>query len=104
MKKDRNTFFSEYGFNQTTNMMPTMPNQNMMPNASMMPNQTFAANSSLYAGPAVNMNQNMYSDIDARLAKIERELNRLENRISRLEGDYKSQPDDMNYSNSLYMV
>ena len=56
MKKDRNTFFSEYGFNQSTNMFP---NQNMIPN--MMPNQTFAANSSMYSGPTpnINMNQNM---------------------------------------------
>ena len=99
MKKDRNTFFSEYGFNQTTNMMPT---PNMIPN--MMPNQTFSANSSLYSGPSLNMNQNMYADIDSRLAKIERELNRLETRVSRLEGDGKSNIDDINYSNSLYMV
>lgn len=101
MKKDRNTFFSEYGFNQSTNMFP---NQNMIPN--MMPNQTFAANSSMYSGPTpnINMNQNMYSDIDSRLAKIERELNRLETRVSRLEGENKSNIDDINYSNSLYMV
>ena len=54
MKKDRNAFFSEYGYN--TNMMVpgNMPNQNMMGN-------TISANSNFYSGPAnPNMNNNMY--------------------------------------------
>ena len=53
MKKDRNAFFSEYGYN--TNMMVpgNMPNQNMMGN-------TISANSNFYSGPAnPNMNNNM---------------------------------------------
>ena len=46
MKKDRNAFFSEYGYN--TNMMVpgNMPNQNMMGN-------TISANSNFYSGPAI---------------------------------------------------
>lgn len=101
MKKDRNSFFSEYGYNQSSGFIP---NQNM----NMLPNQTVAANSNFYIGPTPNygnnVSTNMYSDIDARMAKIERELNRLETRVSRLEGDNKSTIDDINISSNMYMV
>ena len=100
MKKDRNSFFQEYGMNGYNNMMPNM----------MMPNQAFSANSSFYSGPGMNynpnMNNNMYSDIDSRLSKIERQLNRLETRISHLEGDNPNTNiniDEYN-SNPMYMV
>lgn len=93
MKKDRNAFFQEYGMNAYNGNMPNM----------MMPNQAFSANSSFYSGP---MNNNMYSDIDSRLSKIERQLVRLENRISRLEGDNQTNIniDEYNSSNPMYMV
>ncbi len=100
MKKDRNSFFSEYSMNsfQSPNMMP-MPGQ--------MPNQMFSANSNFYAGPAMQNNPNMYSDIDARFAKIERTINRLEARINRLEGDNQTNNiniDEYNNNNPMYMV
>ena len=97
MKKDRNSFFSEYSMNSFDTGMPNM----MMG----MPNQSFSANSNFYAGPAMP-NTNMYSDIDSRLSKIERQLNRLESRISRLEGDNNQTNiniDEYN-SNPMYMV
>ena len=98
MKKDRNSFFQEYGMNAYNGNMPNM----------MMPNQTFSANSSFYSGPNMmpNMNNNMYSDIDSRLSKIERQIVRLENRISRLEGDNQTNIniDEYNASNPMYMV
>ena len=87
MKKDRNSFFSEY--NMTSMNMP-----NMMPN----PNPIFSANSSVYSGP---MNPNMYSDLDSRLSKIERTLNRLETRINNLENGTSITE---SYNNSMYMV
>lgn len=95
MKKNRNSFFSEYGYN-------SMNNNNMM-----VPNQGMAANSQFYAGPMPNnMNTNMYSDIDSRLSKIEREINRLDVRVSRLEGtkEVPTTIDEQSYSNSMYMV
>ena len=99
MKKDRNSFFSEYGMSGYNSGMPNM---------NMMPNQAFSANSSFYSGPGfANMNNNMYSDIDSRLSKIERQLNRLETRVSRLEGDNNTNIniDDIQYnSNPMYMV
>ena len=101
MKRDRNSFFEGYG------MSTFEPNPNMFMG---MPNQ-FSANSSFSAGPNMynpNMSNNMYSDIDARLSKIERNLNRLENRISRLEGDNNHTNiniDDGTYNaNPMYMV
>lgn len=96
MKKDRNSFFSEYSMNSFNGGMP-----NMMP----MPNQAFSANSNFYAGP-IQTNPNMYSDIDARLSKIERQLSRLEARINRLEGDNQTNNiniDEYN-NNPMYMV
>lgn len=94
MKKDRNSFFSEYGYNSIQS------NPNMV-----MPNQGAYANSTFYSGPMPNnMNNNMYGDLDSRLSKIERQLNRLETRVSRLEGDNNINNDDINYNNTMYMV
>ena len=98
MKKDRNSFFSEYSMNSFDTGMPN----NMMMG---MPNQSFSANSNFYAGPAMPYT-NMYSDIDSRLSKIERQINRLESRINRLEGDNNQTNiniDEYN-SNPMYMV
>ena len=98
MKRDRNSFFSEYSMNSFNTGIPN----NMMMNG--MPNQAFSANSNFYAGPAIP-NTNMYSDIDARLSKIERQLNRLETRISRLEGDNQTNISIDEYNNNpMYMV
>ncbi len=89
MKKDRNSFFSQfgsYGFNannQAPMMYPNM-NNNMMPN-----------------------NYNQDSDIDARLSKIERELNRIDSRLSKLESTTiatNTTNTDYNFANSMYMV
>ncbi|MDD2409718.1 MAG: hypothetical protein PHD03_03260 [Bacilli bacterium] len=111
MKKDRNTFFSGYGYNS---MNPGMGQ--MGPN--LIPNQV-AANSNFYAGPAVGGNimpgstmqqyGAMASDIDSRLSKLERQVNRLEMRVNKIEGDTGQTPgnyhdSDNNYSNSMYMV
>ena len=100
MKKDRNSFFSGYGYGPISN-------QNAMP----YPNQTVAASNQFYAGPAyqdtsmANMNNNMYSDIDSRISKIERRLNRVEARLNKLEGDTSlNYTDDYNSSNNMYMV
>lgn len=128
MKKDRNAFFESSSFNainpgmnpnmMNPNMMnPNMVNPNMM-NPNMMPGVPgqISSNANFYAGPPLNTNQNMGpgmsqsnipADIDSRLAKIERQINRLETRISKLEGDtgISTFPEnDTNYSNSMYMV
>lgn len=77
MKKDRNSFFSQYGYtgyNTNPNMGAYMP---MMNNT---------------------------QDIESRLNQIERELDRLEARISKLENLSNSTNTDINFANSMYMV
>lgn len=114
MKKDRNSFFSEYNMSSYNNMQPMMPN--------MYPNQV-ASQSSFYSGPAFdpnmqqqftpqnNINNNTYtSDIDSRISKIERQINRIETRLNKLESElsnnYNNTKDfnDNTYNNNMYMV
>jgi len=97
MKKDRNTFFSEYGFNQM-NQMNQGPNM-MMPGGGI--HHHGGAHDSM---PSHHMP--MPTDIDSRIAKLERAINRLETRISKLEGDgHITQTDhETHFNNSMYMV
>ena len=119
MKKDRNSFFSEYNMSAYNNIQPMMPN--------MYPNQV-ASQSSFYSGPAIdygmmqntgampnngmtqnNMNNNYTSDIDSRISKIERQINRIETRLNKLESElssnYSTSKDiDNSYNNNMYMV
>jgi len=90
MKKDRNAFFADYSFGNMN--QGNMMNQNMggwgnMPGTGHMP---------------------MPTDIDSRIAKLERQIGRLETRVSKLEGEYQpgmNIPSEYeNYSNSMYMV
>ena len=107
MKKDRNSFFQEYGMNAYNTNIPMQGFQGI-------PGQQVQSNSSFYAGPVMNptMNDNYTNEIESRISKIERQINRLESRINRLEGDFptnfnnhNSSIDDTNYSNSsMYMV
>jgi len=113
MKKDRNSFFSEYNMNayNTNPMMPMYPNQ-------------VASQSSFYSGPAYdpnimnmnavnnnmnnNMNNNYTTDIDSRISKLERQINRLETRLTKLENELSSfnTATDLNdtYNTNMYMV
>lgn len=99
MKKDRNSFFSGYGYGPINN-------------GGMIPNQTVSASNQFYAGPAMNyqdassgMSNNMYSDIDSRLSKIERRISRIESRLNKLEGDSSMNYDSDYSSNSnMYIV
>ena len=85
MKRDRNSFFSQFGSYGYNNQQP-MPNMNM----NTMP-QTY----------------NQDYDIDSRLSKIERELNRMDARLSKLEATTmvpQNNNTDFNFANSMYMV
>lgn len=117
MKKDRNTFFSSANMSQSSYMPNMMPNAmpGAMPN-NFAPYQEAQASQSFYAGqmPNNNMYNNnnydtSYSELDNRLAKIERQINRLDSRITRLEnanniGNVTNNITESNYSNSMYMV
>ena len=104
MKKDRNSFFSEYS--SYNNMQPMMPN--------MYPNQV-SSQSSFYSGPAMqdnmmqyqNMNNNYTTDIESRISKIERQINRIETRLKNIERELSNNfnnNNDTGYNNNMYMV
>lgn len=91
MKKDRNSFFSQYGYsayNQQPNYYPNMNN--------------------MQAGYNINSGINTENDIDSRLSRIEREINRLDARITKLESTLSTNTSttntDYNFANSMYMV
>lgn len=83
MRKNRNNFFNEPNLNYPNNMnvMPPYPNQ--MP-----------------------MNPNMdYNDLSERLAKVERQVNRLEHRLTKIENNSTLSTDDYESSNNnMYML
>lgn len=103
MKKDRNTFFSEYGFNGASGGM----NPNMMMPGGNMPNVNYPGGmpGGMPGGVPGQMPNPMPTDVEARIAKLERSLNRLETRVSKLEGEtVQAYDSDYNYNNSMYMV
>lgn len=110
MKKDRNAFFQEAGYYNQTNI-PT-PNMNIA-------NAPFAtqAQSSFYAGPITPMNYNTpnnmnampssnydFSDIESRLSKLERQVNRLDARVTKLESMNLYPTEDIDTTTNMYMV
>lgn len=94
MKKDRNSFFSQYGYSSYANNM--QPNMNMQPSMNMQ--------------PMINTNnpynQSVESDLESRISKLERENKILESRISKLESSMPKVTNntDYNFANSMYMV
>ncbi len=112
MKKDRNTFFAESSFMNNSNF----PNPNM--NVANMPfTQSSYANQGFYAGPMnnnmpinyntqpnPNTNYNDYSDLESRLSKIERQINRIDARLNKLENNNFYTTEDVDTTNNIYMV
>ena len=111
MKKDRNAFFQESGYFNQTNI-PT-PNMNIANGPF-----TTSSQSSFYAGPTPmnyntpnNMNANIpnipnydYSDIESRLSKLERQINRLDARITKLENTNLYPVEEIDTTTNMYMV
>ena len=108
MKKDRNSFFSEYNMSSYNNLGPMIPN--------MYPNQV-SSQSSFYSGPAMQdnmiqyqnqpMNNTYTSDIESRISKIERQIGRIENRLKNIESELSNNlniNNDQGYNNNMYMV
>ncbi len=100
MKKSRNSFFSESNF-QAYN-----PNMNMQPNNGGAPFQT--ASNYFYQGPMPNNYNTMPSgsDIESRLAKIERQINRIEYRLKNIENSNNiiTSEDFENNTTNMYML
>lgn len=108
MLKSRNSFFSESNMNSINYMNPNQPGMNYMtPNI-----QSQSVSNSFYQGPVPMdynyQNQNVYNngtvnDYDNRLAKLERSINRLDARITKLENKAQITTEDIT-NNNLYMV
>ena len=101
MKKDRNSFFNEQSYSYGAYMPNNMMNPNMMPSMSSNYQQSF------YSGPGYPMNGNASidnSDIEARLSKIERTINRLDSRITKLETTPSPTNENFENTTNMYMV
>ena len=83
MRKDRNSFFAESSANY----------QNFIP-----PQYQMAANNSMMYSGNVPLN----NDLNERLAKLERQINRLDHRLSKLEGSTVNNLDET--TNNMYML
>lgn len=105
MKKDRNSFFSQFG-SYGYNNQPPMMNVPAMPNVSS--NMSYQMNQG-YPDAQTSQQFGTYqtTDLDSRISKIERELNRMDARISKLEqtgSGINATNTDYNFANSMYMV
>lgn len=91
MRKNRNTFFAESNANY----------QGYNPMAANGPYQASNYSNSFYAGPIPND----YNDISQRLAKIERQISRIEHRLNKLEANNVKSTDDFEETtNNMYMI
>lgn len=97
MRKNRNAFFAENNMNF----------QGYNPMVANAPYQNVSANSSFYSGQLpmqMPMNVDM-NEISERLAKIERQISRLEHRINALESNTMKSTDDFeSTSGNMYMI
>ena len=96
MKRNRNSFFTNYNAHTESYIPNGMPYPNQQG-----PYTETNMNSNYYSGPALT-NTN---DIDNRLSKIERQINRLDNRLTKLENkeSISEIPSETTYNN-MYML
>ena len=97
MLRNRNSFFQEASMS-TQNFIPNMSYP--YPVNNQMPMSAASASQSYYSGPMPT--QNNMDDYENRLAKLERQINRLDSRITRLENSSKLESVDI--SSNMYMV
>lgn len=106
MKKDRNAFFQNQS--SSSYFYPTQPGMPMNPGMGAYPMAT-ESNSNFYQGPVMaqmpNQNVESYSsELESRLAKIERSINRLDTRVSKLESELSTNIGSNDYVTNNYMV
>ena len=108
MKKDRNSFFNESGFQQSYGT--SMPNFAMPNNYTMNTGFGQQSTQSFYAGPMGNtmqstsINNDYMSDLESRLSKIERQINRLDARMSKLESKGVLTTENYDSTTNMYML
>ena len=94
MRKNRNSFFTESN-TFTQGVMPIPPT---------MPYQAGTSYNSYYTGPNMGI-VNTQGDIETRVAKMERQINRLEHRISKLEGTTNNTyVENFDTTDNMYML
>ena len=106
MKKDRNAFFES---SQMSSSFTPTPNMMQMPKPNMMPYQAAQNSSSFYAGPDIPMNTypgNMTNnDYDNKISRLERQIQKLDSRITKLENSaFNESSDDININSNMYMI
>lgn len=105
MRKNRNAFFAENNMNF----------QGYNPMVANAPYQSASSNSSFYSGQMPMQNQmpgpmqmpiaNDFNDLSERIAKIERQINRLDHRINILEANTMKSTDDFeSTTNNMYII
>ena len=101
MKRDRNSFFESSNYNMSMYQNQPYP---MMNQAS---NNFYAAQNmpmpypnQHYASPS----NSIISELESKIAKLERSVNRLDARLSKLEGSSFFATDSYNGDNNMYMV
>ena len=96
MKKNRNAFFAENNMNF----------QGYNPMVANTPYQSASASSAYYSGSMPLNPLNMdFNDVSERLAKIERQINRLDHRLNKLESNSTISTDDFeSTTNNMYML
>ncbi len=105
MKKDRNAFFQNQS--SSSYFYPTQPQMPAMNAGFPMATES---SSNFYQGPVItpaypNGKDDTYSsELESRLAKIERSINRLDTRVSKLESEMPSSVGGSEYVTNNYMV
>lgn len=97
MRKERNAFFNESSYNSGYYFNPMMNPQ--LPN--------MEASSSFYMNQNMNQDPSTYNDIQTRLAKLERQVNRLEGRITKIENSPLTninESTNIDSNSNMYMI
>ena len=98
MRKNRNSFFTEANMNYTNFQNPGVMPQNIPYQAQVSGNFNYYQNQGM---PYIDNTDN----IENRLAKMERQINRLEHRVSKLENINTTFLDgDIDTTNNMYML
>lgn len=98
MLRNRNSFFQEASMSSQS----FMPNMMPYPNYYNGPVNASQASQSYYSGPIPNQSVGSFDEYESRIAKLERQINRLDARISKLENSSKIESVDI--SSNMYMV
>ena len=113
MKRERDSFFESSNFNMSaTGQMPAMNGMNMgMPNVNALGSNFYASQNMpmpmplpIYPNTNCNVSSSTITELESKIAKLERSINRLDARVSKLEGAQFYAQDTYDVENNMYMV